>query len=50
MKIINYEKNISIEYFAGNIYYDKQIIMNVENKCFFELNELISVLKSASPR
>jgi hypothetical protein len=45
MKIINYEKNISIEYFAGNIYYDKQIIMNVENKCFFELNELISVLK-----
>lgn len=46
MKIINNEKNISIKYYRGYIYYDEQIIINVGNKRLFELDELIAVFKN----
>lgn len=45
MKIINNEKNISIEYLTGYIYYDNQIVFNVGNRCLFELDELIVFFK-----
>lgn len=45
MKIINNEKNISIEYLRGYIYYDDQIKISAGNRRLFELEELIALFK-----
>lgn len=45
MKIINNEKNISIEYLRDYIYYDDQIKISTENRLLFELDELITFFK-----
>lgn len=45
MKIINNEKNISIEYLGGYIYCNNQIIVSVGNECLFELDKLIIFFK-----